>query len=593
MQLRQLIIELRRRRVLRATAVYIVAAWVAVQVAGMLFPAVGVPEEALLYVWLIVAALFPLAVVFSWRYDVSLDGVTRTPPAGPGDDFDPSLRTNDVVLLAALAIVALSVLLQFGSRIEPGLVRLDDSISPFSIAVLPFDDLSGNPDEQYFVSGMQSSLIDGLSRVRNLRVTSKVSTLPFREAGGRLLDIATQLGVARIVEGTVLRNDNRVSIALRMHDAEKDQQVWSGRFEDELENIMILQAKAAQEIANQVRVQLGPEEREQFASARPVNPDAYNAVLKGIFHIERFNPDDARIAATHFQRAVEIDPEFALGHWGLSKLCGFQAQMGMLTPEEARTQCLPPLMQALELDPFLPEAHIGMAAHLTWQRFDWEAASSYWERGIELNPSYAEAHMFYSHYLGILGELDKSTEHIEKAVELDPLNPFVIGLYSIQLVMRDEYHEAIEVAEQALSMAPGYGFGYGTLVTAHDALGNEEEAIRAFANMLRVVGEKPDAAEFLQTAYQRDGYEAASLQLAEFLVTASESRKVSPMTISLAYEMGGDYESSIDWLEISFEKSDPDAPYIGTLVEDPVVREHPRYKALLEDIGLDYWAANP
>jgi TolB-like protein/Tfp pilus assembly protein PilF len=593
MQLRQLIFELRRRRVLRAAAVYIVAAWVAVQVAGMLFPAVGVPEEALLYVWLIVASLFPLAVVFSWRYDVSLDGVTRTPPAGPGDDFDPSLRTKDVVLLAALAIVALSVLLQFGSRIEPGQVRLDDSISPFSIAVLPFDDLSGNPDEQYFISGMQSSLIDGLSRVRNLHVTSKVSTMPFRQIGGSILDVASQLGVARIVEGTVLRDGNRVSIALRMHDAERDQQVWSGRFEDELENIMILQAKAAQEIANQVRVQLGPEEREQFAAASPINAEAYQAYLKGVFHVERFNPADMRIAATHFQRAVEIDPDFALGHFGLAKLCQFQAQVGMLTPQEAREQCFPPVLRALDLDPFLPQGHSALAGLTTWQLFDWETARPHWERAVELNPSYAEAHMFYSHYLGIVGELEKSTEHIEKAVELDPLNPFVLGLYSIQLLMRDEYGGAIEAAEQAVSMAPGYAFGYSTLVVAHDALGNEEEAIRAVANALRLVGENPDAAEFLETAYQRDGYEAANLQLADFLVAASESRKVDPMTISMAYEMGGDYESSIDWLEISADRQDPNAPYIGALVKDPAVLAHPRFKALVKRMGLDYWASGP
>ena len=570
-----------------------VAAWVAVQVADQLFPAIGVPEEAIRYVWLIVASLFPMAVVISWRYDVSLDGVTRTPPANPGDDFDASLRRKDVLLLAALAAVAVSVLLQFGSRIEPGQLRLDESISAFSIAVLPFDDLSGDPDGRYFVSGMQSSLIDGLSRVRNLRVTSKVSTLPFREAGGRLLDIASQLGVARIVEGTVLRDGNHVSIALRMHDAEKDQQVWSARFEDELENIMLLQAQAAQEIANQVRVQLGPEEREQFAAARPVNPEAYLAILKGVFHVERVNPEDMRIAATHFQRAVEIDPDYALGHWGLAKLCGFQAQIGMLTPDEARAQCMPPVLRALELDPFLPEAHMSFAANTTWHQFDWEAARPHWERSIELNPSYAEAHMFYSHYLGIMGEFDKSTEHIERAVELDPLNPLLIGLYSIQLVMLDEYAEAIVVAEQALNMAPGYAFGYGTLVTAHDALGNEEEAIRAVANALRLVGEKPDAAEFLETAYQRDGYEAANLQLADFLVAASESRKVDPMTISMAYEMGGDYESSIDWLEISAERQDPNAPYIGALVKDPAVRAHPRYKALVKRMGLDYGASGP
>jgi len=574
-------------------ALYIVAAWVAVQVAGMLFPAIGVPEEALLYVWLIATSLFPLAVIFAWRYDVSVDGISRTPPVSPEENFDPSLRSSDLVILAVLGLVAVAITLQFGTRIEPGQLRLDESISAFSIAVLPFDDLSGDPDGQYFVSGMQSSLIDGLSRVRNLRVTSKVSTLPFREVGGSLLEIASQLSVARIVEGTVLRDGDLVSIALRMHDAEKDEQVWSARFEDKLENIMLMQAQAAQEIANQVRVQLGQEEREQFAAARPVNPEAYLAVLKGVFHVERFNPEDMRIAATHFQRAVEIDPEYALGHWGLAKLCGFQAQVGMLTPDEARTRCMPPLLRALELDPFLPEAHMSFAANTTWHQFDWEAARPHWERSIELNPSYAEAHMFYSHYLGIIGEFEKSTEHIKRAVELDPLNPFVIGLYSIQLLMRDEYGEAIEAAELALSMAPGYAFGYATLANAHDALGNEEEAIRAFANSLRLVGEKPDAAELLETAFQRDGYEAANLQLAEFLVAASATRRVVPMTVSMAYEFGGDYESSIDWLEISVERINPNAPYIGTLVKDPVIREHPRYQALLKRMSLDHQVANP
>ena len=146
-------------------ALYIVAAWVAVQVAGMLFPAIGVPEEALLYVWLIVTSLFPLAVIFAWRYDVSVDGISRTPPVSPEENFDPSLRSSDLVLLAALGLVAVAITLQFGTRIEPGQLRLDESISAFSIAVLPFDDLSGDPDGQYFVSGMQSSLIDGLSRV--------------------------------------------------------------------------------------------------------------------------------------------------------------------------------------------------------------------------------------------------------------------------------------------------------------------------------------------------------------------------------------------------------------------------------------------
>lgn len=183
MGLRQLITELRRRRVFRSAGFYVVAAWVAVQVASLVFPAIDVPETALRYVWLTAISLFPLVLVFSWSYDVTLDGIRRTEPAAPDEDFDPSLRRTDMILIAALAIVAASLTLQFSTRIERDETGFDETIEEFSIAVLPFDDLSGNPDEQYFASGMQAALIGGLSRIRALRVTSKVSTLGFRARG--------------------------------------------------------------------------------------------------------------------------------------------------------------------------------------------------------------------------------------------------------------------------------------------------------------------------------------------------------------------------------------------------------------------------
>jgi TolB-like protein/Tfp pilus assembly protein PilF len=592
MRLRQLLVELRRRKVFRASALYIVAAWGTIQVADLLFPALGVPEEAIRYVWLIVAFLFPLALIFAWRYDVSLDGLTRTPPTSPGDDFDPSLRRTDLVLLAALSVVAVAVVFEFATRIEPGTVRLDESISAFSIAVLPFDDLSGNPDEQYFVSGMQSALIDGLSRVRNLRVTSKVSTLPYRETGGQILDIALQLGVARVIEGTVLRDGNRVSIALRMHDVEKDAQVWSDRFEDELENILILQARAAQEIANQVRVQLGPEEREVFSAKSPVNAEAYQAYLKGVFHVERLNPEDIRTAAVHFQRAVEIDPEFALGHWGMAKLCEFRAQMGMLTPQQARETCIVPMLRALELDPLLPEAHLGLAIRSTYQLFDWESARQHFERAIELNPSFADAHMLYAHYLGIIGEMDTSTRHAEQSVELDPLNPFVIAFYGVQAVMRRDYDEAIAAGERSLTMAPGYTFGYTALWMARYGLGRREDAVNTIAKMMRANG-RIEYATFLEEALQQNGPGAAALQLAKYLEASTNPDSKEPVRLGMLYMVGEDFDSAIDWFEIAVEQLNPNVPYVGVNAHNPGLRAHPRFAPLMERLGLDYWASHP
>jgi tetratricopeptide (TPR) repeat protein len=185
-----------------------------------------------------------------------------------------------------------------------------------------------------------------------------------------------------------------------MLDAEDDEHVWSATFEEDLEDIMILQSRVVQAIAGQVRVTLSADEQERFENVSAVNPAAYEAFLKGQFHVERFTPKDMELAEGYYREAVELDPEYALGYWGLAKLCGFRNQAGVITPEEAREQC----------DPLLPEAHLGYANHMTWRRFDWENAATAFERAIELNPSYAEARMFYSHYLGIVGRLEESTE---------------------------------------------------------------------------------------------------------------------------------------------------------------------------------------
>lgn len=593
MGLRQLITELRRRRVFRSAGFYVVAAWVAVQVASLVFPAIDVPETALRYVWLTAISLFPLVLVFSWSYDVTLDGIRRTEPAAPDEDFDPSLRRTDMILIAALAIVAASLTLQFSTRIERDETGFDETIEEFSIAVLPFDDLSGNPDEQYFASGMQAALIGGLSRIRALRVTSKVSTLGFQGAGMMLEDVASQLRVARVIEGQVLRNEDQVSISVQLRDARIDRQLWSATFEDELANIMFLQNRMSQEIANQIRVSLEPAEQEAFRRAQAVDPEAYLAVLRGIFHVERFNPEDMAIAATHFQRAVELDPEYALGHWGLSKLCGFQAQAGLITPFEARERCIPPVERALELDPFLPEAYMSLAAISTWQLFDWDAGIRNFERAIELNPNYAEAHMFYSHYLGIIGELDKSTEHMRKAVELDPLNPFVRGLNSVQIMMQNDYEAAIAEAEFALGMAPGYAFGYVTLALAHDTLGNYDESVEALANMMRYVFGNAEAASMLESFYETLGYESGMIAMGDAMAEVSKNHHVPLVFISAFYEQGGDYDRAVEWLELAYELQDPDIPYIGVNIKDPELRAHPRFQALLLELELDYWVANP
>ena len=460
-----MVTELRRRKTFRAAGIYIVAAWVAVQVASLIFPAVGIADSALLYVWLIVLFVFPLVIVFAWRYDLSATGVTRTPPARADDDFDPSLRRADYVVLAVLSVVAVSIGWQLTTRVEPISEVAHVVVNPNSIAVLPFDNISGDPEHEYFTSGMQAALIAGLSRIRALRVTSKTSTLRYKNSDDTLTQVGRQLNVAKVIEGSIFRFKNRVRLEVRLLDAQKDEHIWSATFEDEIEDVLILQSRAAQAIAGQARVTLSPNEQAQFDNPGRMNPAAYDAFLKGMFYVERFTPADFDLAAKYFQQAVELAPDHSLSYWGLAKHCYFQAQNGEITPAEAHEQCLPLNLKALDLDPLLPEAHLGYAVHMTWQQFDWDAADAAFARAIEINPSYAEAHMFYSHFLTLTGDFESGWEQMRLALELDPLNPFVHALHGAQLFQSDRIEEAIEVTERLYQS--GTGIAIGSLLREH------------------------------------------------------------------------------------------------------------------------------
>ena len=588
--LQQLIVGLRQRKVFRAAGIYVVVAWLAVQVASLIFPAIDVPDTALRYVWLMILFLFPLVIVFAWHYDISATGLTRTPPAILDDGFDPALRRTDYLILATLSVIAVSLTWQFTTHIEaiPGIDRI--TVNPNSIAVLPLDNISGDSEQQYFVSGMQAAIIGNLSRIRALRVTSKTSTLRYKDSGDTLPEIGRQLRVAKIIEGSIYRFNNRVRLEIQLLDANEDEHIWSATFEDEIENIMILQSRVAQAVASQIRVTLSPDEQARFSDTGSVNPAALEAFLKGQFHVERFTPQDMQMAAGYFQQAVELDPDYALGHFGLAKLCGFQLQAGHITPEQGRERCMPPFLKALDLDPFLPEAHMGRANQLTWQQNDWARADAAFERAIELNPSYAEAHMFYSHYLGIVGRMEESTAQMQLALQLDPLNPFVHALHAVQLMMIDDFEGALKVIEGVMASAPGFGFGHGVMWHSYAFLGEQDKAIDAAVNFFRHTRGNPTAAEALQAVYDGTNYSAALIHAAEVLIEHSETAHVPLTDIAVLYEDAGEIETAIDWFELSYREHDPDSPYMGVLSKTPELNAHPRYQKLLRDMQLDYWA---
>lgn len=585
--------ELRRRKVFRLAALYIVGAWVVLQVADLAFESWEIASSALRFIWLGAFLGFPIALVFGWRYDITAHGIVRTPPADAGTQVDLSLRRSDYLILALLVAVAIGVIypltIQIGDSRSPQQGFTQQEFDVNSIAVLPLENLSGDPDQAYFVSGMQDALITGLSRISALKVTSKTSTLRFRDTTESLPIIAAQLGVAKLIEGSIFRVNDRVRINVKLMNAVLDENIWSDSFEGDVSDVMVLQNQVARAIAQQVEVAISPEELDQFESAETINPAAYEAYLKGQFHVERFTPKDVKLAAQYYQQAVNLDPDNALAYAGLAKLCAFQAQAGLIRPQEAREQCLPPIEKALELNDSLPEAHFNYAAHMVWLRFNWEEGDAAFQRAIDLNPSYAEAHLFYSHFLTLTGRIEEGTEQMRLAVELDPLNPFVRGLHGVQLLMADDLQGAIRVTEEVLESTPGFGFGYFTLIHAYHYLGEKDKAIAAAAAEHRIFND-PEAAMALESTYAESGYVAAWLRNAQAFEELYRADGRLALVVGQSYEFAGEAEKAIDWYELGFQIGGPNVPYLGATVKTPAIQSDPRFIQLLRDMKLDYWA---
>ena len=587
----QLVKELRRRRVFRVAGIYIVAAWVAVQAFSEVFPALEVPAEAIRFVWVGAILGFPLALMFGWFYDLTPTGIIRTPPAEYDDEQELVLRPLDYTILAALLIMAIGIAYQQSLKIsQTSTVTVQSTaidIDPMSIAVLPLENLSGDPEQAYFVNGMHDALITELSRISGLRVTSRTSTLGFTNTDLRMPDIGRELGVEKIIEGSVYRVDGRVRIVVQLIDAAIDEHLWSETYERDITDVLRLQSDITREIADQVQVVLTADESHSLTRAGTVDPESYEAYLRGMFHVELFTPEDMRLAVRHFETAVELDPQNALAYWGLNRVCRFQLQAGQLRPREAEPKCRAPLLKALELDSSRPEVHLGLALGYWAYDYDWDAAEKSFARAFELNPNYAEARMFYSHFLSLLGRGEEGTEQMLIARKLDPLNTFIQALHGVQMTMIGLDEEGLAEISAALETTPGLGFGYDVIWYINARRGRLDESFDAARKHFGITVGNQAAVDALDRGYATGGYQQAMLTAAAELAERSKTSYIPAMEISMLYEIGGDFDTAMDWLDIAYDQHDPSMPYIGAL---PLfVTSHPRYDDLLRRMNLSQW----
>jgi TolB-like protein/DNA-binding winged helix-turn-helix (wHTH) protein/Flp pilus assembly protein TadD len=455
-----------------------------------------------------------------------------------------------------------------------------------AIAVLPLDNLSGDPAQEYFADGITDVLITELGRVSALRVISRQSVMRYKGSKKPLPEIARELGVEALIEGSVVRDGHRVAVTANLIDASSEKHIWSERYDRNLGDILTVQSDFAQAIAREVQVKLTPSERVRLASRNTVNAEAYELYLNGLYFSGKATEEGRKQAIQYFERAIEIDPNDALAYAGIAGSYAPLGYYGFVSPAESDSKTVWAATKALELDDTLAEAHSALGLARSVHEWDWLTGEREIRRAIELNPGNAGAHNLYAQILMMTGRTQESAAESKEARKLDPLSPVTYALWAERLVWSREYDQAIEECQKAIELDPTYPVARLRLGVAYEAKGKYEKAIAELESARELSGRAPYFLRSLGHAYATAGRKGQAQQLLQELREDSAKRYVSPFAFALIYTGLGEKEQAFDWLEKAYQQRDPSLSTIGGDPRLDPLRADPRFQNLLRRVGV-------
>lgn len=456
-----------------------------------------------------------------------------------------------------------------------------------SIAVLPLANLSGDPDQEYLSDGITESLISDLARIGALKVISRTSAMTYKGSKKPLREIAQELNVNSVLEGSAVRSGNRILIRVQLIDAGTDQQVWADSYDRDFADVLVVQSEVARAVAQQVRAQLTSLEQTRLASARPVNPEAHNAYLQGAFFSQRLTRQDLDTAERYFQAALEKDPDYAPAHAGMAWVWIARQQLGFVPRQEAGSKVVAFAERALALDSGLAQVHQTLGLMKGWVKWDFAGAEASFRRAIELDPNYPDARVWYARLLVILKRPAEAMPQIERALELDPRNTLFRIVYAQQLNLMKRYDEAILQARQILAVDPNQQQAAGVLSFAFLGKGMLKEALESNLQRNRAK-EKGKVPQIVQQGIDQGTYREAAREAAVFIEERWRSGALpAPFGIPFYYTMAGQRDKLLEFLEWSVENDSGVLEGVRAAARDfPDLESNPRYQAVLRRLGL-------
>jgi len=512
--------------------------------------------------------------------------VTEPTVPKPADSTDKAVSIRHRVMLAGAAVIvvlAVAFMLNRARRDAKGIIQ-----PPIrSIAVLPLRNLSGDPTQEYLADGMTEALIGRLASIHDLRVISRTSVMRFKDTRLSVPEIARMLQVDAIVEGSVMREGNRMRVTAQLIRAATDAHIWAGEYNREYQSILQVQEEVTRSIIEQVELNLTPEDRQVLASTHPVDPAAYENYLKGRYYFNQRTQDALNKSIGSFQEAIARDSGYAPAYSGIAEAYAMLGFRGGFPSKEALARAKVAALKAIELDSDLAEPHASLAFIAETYEWDWATAEREYKRALELSPGDARAHNWYAGYLTYMGRFDDGITEAKRARYLDPLSLPINNALAGRLLAAGHYDEALKQVQETLELDSHFAPAHQTKGWVYLHSGKQREAIQEFKTALELSGaEDTDLQLDLGFAYAVSGKRDQARRILTHLEKLHAEGAVPSGSLAILYGVLGEYNEAFAWLQNAYEERDPQLTYLVAGRRFEPLRKDPRFEQLVHRVGL-------
>ncbi len=575
-----LLSELRRRNVFRMATLYVVAAWLIMQVAEVIVTLAALPDWYGRVVLALLAIGLPFALVLSWFYELTPEGISLEKDVDRDDSsVHATGRRIDFIVIsllcAAIILFAWHTWWWAGQSREP--VAPGGAIE--SIAVLPLQNLSNDPAQGYFVEGMQDALIMQLSRMTDLRVISRTSTLRYENTDKSIPQIAKELNVDALIEGSVLRDAGRVRITAKLVRGDEDVSIWANSYDRELDQVLALVGEISLAIAGEIEITVEQQETDSPPHGTLVNLEVHELVLQGDFYFHRFKLDQS---LQHYRKAIELDATFAPAHAGVAGSYLLMGFFGWMPNSESVPKAREAALRAISLDENSAGGHSTLGAIYLYYDWDWDLAKINLQRALQLGPNDSRTRHAYADYLMVMGDLEGSLDQVEIGCLYDPFSPMARFVLEAHTLMARRYSEVIEKGRKTMAENPD---ATDALSFYREALWEEGLYEESFAVYKKSYGKNEAFLRALNEGFSAAGYPGAFRALAAAM-EARESDSRNYVYLAQLYARAGDAEQAMELLERAFEHRQPYILHIKAMPAFDALHAEPAFQDLLQRVGF-------